>query len=55
VRDVVDFRSVAGALAAVLVTTGYLYACAIAFLVGCQLDQLVRERDIGGAFGGGER
>ena len=53
VRQVVDFRSVEGALAAVTLTTGYLYALSIAFLVGCQLDQLVRERDLAGALGGG--
>lgn len=51
VRLAVDFRSVEGALAAVIVTTGYLYALSIAFLVGCQLDQLVRERDLAGALG----
>lgn len=53
VRQFVDFRSVEGALAAVIVTTGYLYALSIAFLVGCQLDQLVRERSLDGALGGG--
>jgi uncharacterized BrkB/YihY/UPF0761 family membrane protein len=47
-----DFRSVEGALAAVILTTGYLYAMSIAFLVGCQLDQLVRERGLNGAVGG---
>ena len=53
VRLFVDFRSVEGALAAVIVTTGYLYALSIAFLVGCQLDQLARERGFDGALGGG--
>jgi YihY family inner membrane protein len=53
VRQFVDFRSVEGALAAVIITTGYLYALSIAFLVGCQLDQLVRERSLDAALGGG--
>ncbi len=52
ITSFVDFRSVEGALAAVIVTTGYLYAMSIAFLAGCQLDQLVRERGPGGALGG---
>lgn len=50
--DVVDLRTAEGTLALVLSTVGYLYASAIAFLVGAQLDQLVREGGIRAAVGG---
>jgi membrane protein len=42
VADLAPFRSPEGALVSVLALTGYLYASAIAFLVGIELDQLLR-------------
>lgn len=51
--DVVNLRTAEGTLALVLSTVGYLYASAIAFLVGAQLDQLLREGGIRAAVGGG--
>jgi membrane protein len=51
--DVVDLRTPEGTLALILSTVGYLYASAIAFLVGAQLDQLLREGGIRAALGGG--
>ena len=50
--DVVNLRTAEGALALVLSRVGYLYASAIAFLVGAQLDQLLREGGIWAATGG---
>jgi membrane protein len=49
--SVVNLRAAEGTLALVLSTVGYLYASAIAFLVGAQLDQLLREGGIGAAVG----
>jgi membrane protein len=43
IGNVIDFRSADGFLALVLSTVGYLYASAIAFLVGAEVDQLARE------------
>src|SRR5436305_1957909 len=43
VGQVVNLRSVEGALAVVVLTTGYLYASSLAFLIGAQLDQLIRQ------------
>jgi membrane protein len=43
IGNVIDLRAPSGALALVLSTVGYLYASAIAFLIGAQLDQLMRE------------
>jgi YihY family inner membrane protein len=50
--NVVNLRTPEGALALVLSTVGYLYASAIAFLVGAQLDQLLREGGLRAALGG---
>jgi membrane protein len=52
VSEVVDLRSPDGALVVVLSLVGYLYATAIAFLVGAQIDQLVREGGAAAALGG---
>jgi membrane protein len=49
--DVANLRSSQGMLALVLSTVGYLYASAIAFLVGAQLDQLLHEGGIPAALG----
>jgi membrane protein len=51
--NVVNLRSTDGTLALALSTVGYLYASAIAFLVGAQLDQLLHEGGIRAAIGGG--
>jgi len=50
--NIVDLRTPEGTLALVLSTVGYLYASAIAFLVGAQLDQLLREGGLRAALGG---
>ena len=42
IADLAPLRSPEGALVSVLALTGYLYASAIAFLVGIELDQLLR-------------
>lgn len=49
--NVVNLRTPEGTLALVLSTVGYLYASAIAFLVGAQLDQLLREGGLRAALG----
>jgi YihY family inner membrane protein len=49
--NVVNLRSTDGTLALVLSTVGYLYASAIVFLVGAQLDQLLHEGGIRAAVG----
>jgi membrane protein len=51
IADVANLRTTEGALAIVLSTVGYLYASAIAFLVGAQVDQLVREGGARAALG----
>jgi membrane protein len=43
VGDVMNLRTPQAALGIVLSTVGYLYASAIAFLVGAQVDQLARQ------------
>jgi membrane protein len=43
VSSVADFRSTFGTFVAVLVLTGYLYTSAIIFLVGVQVDELIRK------------
>lgn len=43
VSSVADFRSAAGVLVAVLVLTTYLYVSSIIFLVGVELDELLRK------------
>jgi membrane protein len=40
--DIAPLRSPEGALVSVLALTGYLYASAVAFLIGIELDQLLR-------------
>jgi hypothetical protein len=47
-----NLRTPEGTLALVLSTVDYLYASAIAFLVGAQLDQLLREGGLRAALGG---
>jgi membrane protein len=51
IGNVVDFHTPEGALAALISTTGYLYASSIAFLAGAQLDQLAREGGVAGVLG----
>jgi len=46
IGHVVNLRRVEGALAVVVLTTGYLYASSLAFLIGAQLDQLIRQGDL---------
>ena len=55
VRNVADFESAFGFVAAGLVLTGYLYASSIVFLVGAQIDQIVREDAKGGTGSGQSR
>ena len=43
VGSVADFRSTLGTFIAVLILTGYLYTSAIVFLVGVQVDELIRK------------
>ncbi len=52
VSQVENLRTPEGALVLVLSTVGYLYASAIAFLVGAQLDHLLREGGLDAALGG---
>ena len=49
--DVVDLKSPAGALAGLLALTSYLFISAIVFLVGVQLDEVLRKRTHGRARG----
>jgi membrane protein len=51
VADVENLRTAEGALALVISTVGYLYASAIAFLVGAQLDYLLRQGGLDAALG----
>jgi membrane protein len=53
VRNVADFKSSFGFVAAGLVLTGYLYASSIVFLAGAQIDEIVRE-DAKGETGSGQ-
>jgi len=41
-REIADYNSVFGGLATVVVLIGYLYAAAVVFLGGVQLDALKR-------------
>jgi len=43
ITDVVDFKTPVGSLSALLVLTAYLFVSAIVFLVGVQLDELLRQ------------
>lgn len=43
VADVANFRSTIGTFVALLILTAYLYTIAIIFLVGVQVDELIRE------------
>jgi membrane protein len=43
VTDVADFKTAAGSLTVFLVLTGYIYTSSIIFLVGVELDELLRE------------
>jgi membrane protein len=51
IAQVENLRTPEGTLALVLSTVGYLYASAIAFLVGAQLDHLMREGGLDAALG----
>jgi membrane protein len=51
--SVANLHTPEGALALIVSTVGYLYASAIAFLVGAQVDQLVREGGASAVFGSG--
>ena len=44
VLDVANYRSALGNLAAVLTLTAYIYTSAIVFLVGAQVDELLRQQ-----------
>ena len=41
-REIADYNSIFGGLATVVVLIAYLYAAAVVFLGGVQLDALVR-------------
>jgi membrane protein len=51
VAEVENLHTAEGTLALVLTTVGYLYASAIAFLVGAQLDHLMRKGGLDAALG----
>jgi len=51
VAEIENLHTAEGALALVLSTVGYLYASAIAFLVGAQLDHLLRHGGLDAALG----
>jgi membrane protein len=55
VSSVVNLHSAEAALALILSVVGYLYASAITFLVGAQVDQLVRQGGWSAVVGAGER
>jgi membrane protein len=44
IRDLADYGSIYGSLAAVFIGLEYIYFAVTAFVTGAQLDQLVRER-----------
>lgn len=44
VRDIADYGSIFGALATVMIVLGYLYFSCCAFLIGLQVDALVRDK-----------
>lgn len=52
VRNLANFESTFGFVAAGMLLTGYLYASSIVFLVGAQVDELLRE-DVKGGTGSG--
>jgi uncharacterized BrkB/YihY/UPF0761 family membrane protein len=43
VRSVADFKSAIGSLTVFLVLTAYVFASTAVFLVGAQLDELMRK------------
>jgi uncharacterized BrkB/YihY/UPF0761 family membrane protein len=45
VASLANFKTAAGQLTVFLVLTSYAYASAIVFLVGVQLDELLRTQD----------
>jgi len=53
VRNVADFESAFGFVAAGLLLTGYLYVSSIVFLVGAEIDEIARE-DVKEGTGSGE-
>ena len=55
IRNIADFTSAFGFVAAGLLLTGYLYVSSIVFLVGVQIDEIVREDAKGGADSGQSR
>ena len=55
VRNIADFESAFGFVAAGLLLTGYLYVSSIVFLVGAQIDEIVREDAKGGTGNGQSR
>ena len=55
VRNIADFESAFGFVAAGLLLTGYLYVSSIVFLVGAQIDEIVREDAKGGTDSGQSR
>jgi membrane protein len=54
VSEVANFRTPVGSLTGLLVLTGYIYVSAIVFLVGVQLDELLRKSSGGQAKGAAE-
>ena len=55
IRNIADFKSAFGFVAAGLLLTGYLYVSSIVFLVGVQIDAIVREDAKGGTDSGQSR
>jgi uncharacterized BrkB/YihY/UPF0761 family membrane protein len=43
VTEVANFKTATGSLAVFLVLTGYVYTSSIIFLVGVEVDELLRE------------
>ena len=52
VTDVADYRSVFGSLATAFLLMTYLYISACAFLIGAEVDAIVRKRETGSRSGG---
>lgn len=51
VTQIADYSSIFGSLATVFVLLTYLYVSAVSFLIGAEVDALVREGETGSASG----
>ena len=52
VTDIADYGSIFGSLATVFLLMTYLYLSACAFLIGAQVDAIVRRDETGSSSGG---